>query len=71
MSDMIYRCISGAAAGNDGVCSEHGESACVIGVRVPSRVDTAEVTRTGGQPVRADADMESAAGSPSPARTSR
>jgi hypothetical protein len=39
MNDMVYRCISGAQAGDDGVCVEHGESACVIGVRVPSRRD--------------------------------
>ncbi len=27
-----YMCITGAAAGRDGVCAEHGETACVIEV---------------------------------------
>ena len=39
MSDMVYRCVGGAQVGTDGVCTEHGETACVIGVRVPSTRD--------------------------------
>jgi hypothetical protein len=39
MSEMVYRCISGAQVGDDGVCVEHGETACVIGVRVPAARD--------------------------------
>jgi hypothetical protein len=41
MNEMSYRCIGGGLAGNDGVCVEHGETACVIGVRirVPSPQD--------------------------------
>jgi hypothetical protein len=36
MSEMVYRCIGGSEVGEDGVCLEHGETACVIGVRTPS-----------------------------------
>ncbi len=39
MSEMVYRCVGGGEAGDDGVCLEHGETACVIGVRVPSTRD--------------------------------
>ena len=39
MSEMVYRCVGGSQVGADGVCVEHGETACVIGVRVPTARD--------------------------------
>ena len=32
MDDMIHLCVGGALADSDGVCTEHGETACVIGL---------------------------------------
>jgi hypothetical protein len=39
MNEIMYRCIGGGEAGSDGVCVEHGETACVIGVRVLAKQD--------------------------------
>lgn len=30
--NITYVCVSGAAADENGVCAEHGETACVIGI---------------------------------------
>lgn len=38
MSEMIFQCVGGSPADPEGVCTEHGESACVIGVRVGVRL---------------------------------
>ena len=29
---VTYMCVSGSPADDDGVCVEHGETACVIGI---------------------------------------
>ncbi len=38
MSEMIFQCVGGSPADAEGICCEHGEAACVIGVRVGIRL---------------------------------
>ena len=32
MRKVMYPCVGGGVVGADGVCTEHGETACVMGV---------------------------------------
>lgn len=34
--NVTYMCVTGAPADEDGVCTEHGETACVIGIPGPA-----------------------------------
>lgn len=40
MTKMLYQCVSGAPADEHGVCLEHGEAACVIGVPLAAKAET-------------------------------
>ena len=59
---MTYVCISGSQVDADGVCVEHGETACVIGVPVRSglqRQDPDDLPEQDAEDERVDRSAES------------